>query len=148
MSRSVAEWCGKSDDAKVPDAVRLRVFRREGGVCYLSGAKIGPGDEWDLEHKVPLASVPGKVSGLHRESNLFPALVEAHKLKTAREAAERAKADAVAKRHLGITQPTQKIQSAGFKPVDKEAKREARRIAALASRAAIGQTEMARRFGL
>lgn len=125
MSRTVREWVGKTDDAKVPAAVRLRVFKREKGICYLSGVKIG-GKKWELEHKVPLASVDGKVSGLHRESNLFPALVQPHKLKTAEEAAVTAKVNAVAKRAAGITAPTQKIKSAGFRGPDKESKREAK----------------------
>ena len=120
--RSVAVWCGKTPDSKVPDSVRLRVFRRENGVCYLSGRTILPQDKWELEHRIPLS-----MGGRHAEDNLFPALVDAHKEKTAREATERAKADAAAKRHLGITATSRKMQSRGFARVDKEAKREARR---------------------
>lgn len=111
MARSVAPWIGKTDDSKVPDRVRLRVFNRENGVCYLSGAKIAAGVKWELEHRVPLS-----MGGKHAEDNLFPALVEPHKAKSKAEAAARAKADAVAKRHLGIESPKVKIESRGFGP--------------------------------
>lgn len=67
------------------------------------------------------------MGGRHAEDNLFPVLVDAHKLKTAAEATARAKADAAAKRHLGITTPGQKIQSRGFALSNKEAKRAASR---------------------
>ena len=41
--RSVDEWIGKTDDAKVPRHVRARIFAREGGRCHLSGRLIRPG---------------------------------------------------------------------------------------------------------
>ena len=37
MSRSVDLWVGKTDDAKVPARVRLRVFEAYGGRCWISG---------------------------------------------------------------------------------------------------------------
>lgn len=126
MSRSVAEWIGRTDDSKVPPKVRLRIFNRENGVCYLSGVKIVAGQAWELEHKIPLASKPGLVSGLHREFNLFPALVAPHKEKTAREATERAKSDRMAMANLGIRAPS-KMQSRPFQPSAKQARREERR---------------------
>lgn len=97
MARSVAEWVGKTDDAKVPVRVKLRIFERTGGVCHISGAKIRPGDEWDVEHVKPLW-----LGGEHRESNLAPALRSEHRKKTANEAKARAKSDSVRKRHLGL----------------------------------------------
>ncbi|RZN19497.1 hypothetical protein [Bradyrhizobium sp. Leo121] len=54
--RSTQEWIGKTDDAKVPDYVRLRVFNRHNGVCYLSGRKITAADDWDLEHILALCN--------------------------------------------------------------------------------------------
>ncbi|MEY9719791.1 hypothetical protein ABIA22_002281 [Sinorhizobium fredii] len=79
--RSVSEWIGKTDDQKVPDRVRMRVFDREGGICHLTGEKIDPvRDEWDLDHKVALI-----LGGEHRETNLFPAKREPHRRKTAVE---------------------------------------------------------------
>lgn len=132
MSRSVKEWRGATDDSKVPDSVRLRIFRDAKGLCHISGRQIQAGEEWQLEHVVPLWTVPtraGEVSGLHREKNLRPALkgAGAHGDKTAEEATARAKADAAAKRHLGIAAPGKKIQSRGFSTPDREAKRAARR---------------------
>lgn len=98
MARSVPEWIGKSDDAKVPPRVRARIFDREGGICHLTGAKIDPvRDAWDLDHKIPLI-----LGGEHCESNLFPALREAHRKKTAMEVKVKSKIARVRKTHLGI----------------------------------------------
>lgn len=100
MSRSVDEWVGKTDDAKVPRAVRLRVFDRYNGVCYLSHREILPGDDWDIEHKLALC-----LGGEHRETNMAPALKAPHREKTAVDRAVKAKNDRVRKRHLGIKKP-------------------------------------------
>jgi 5-methylcytosine-specific restriction endonuclease McrA len=100
MSRSVPEWIGKTDDAAVPPRVRARIFLRDDGVCHLSGRKIRPGEKWELEHVVALCN-----GGEHRESNMAPALVEPHKIKTAADRRVKAKDDRVRKRHLGIKKP-------------------------------------------
>lgn len=97
MSRSVEEWVGATDDATPPPRVRLRVFERHGGMCHLTGRKIFPGDPWDLDHVQALCN-----GGENRESNLAPALREAHRKKTAEDVKVRAKADRVRKKHLGI----------------------------------------------
>lgn len=97
MSRSVDEWIGKTDDTPVPARVRLRIFERDSGVCHLSGRKIRPGEKWELEHVKALS-----LGGEHRESNMAPALVAPHKVKTAADRCEKAKNDRVRKRHLGI----------------------------------------------
>lgn len=104
MSRSVKEWVAKHDDQKVPDRVRDRVFERENGMCHISGRKIAPGEPWELEHKVALI-----LGGQHRETNLFPALVDPHKRKTAAEMKIKAKIAAVRKKHNGIERAKQKI---------------------------------------
>lgn len=109
MSRSVPEWVGATDDAKVPPRVRMRIFLRHGGICHLSGRRIQAGDAWDLDHLVALAN-----GGAHCESNLRPALRDKHKDKTARDVAEKARNDRVLKRHLGIKSTKRKIQSRGF----------------------------------
>lgn len=106
MARTVAEWVGKTPDSKVPDRVRLRIFKAYEGRCYLSGRPIRPGEAWELEHKVALI-----LGGEHRESNLAPALSEFHKPKTAAEMKIKAKTDAIAKKHLGIKRPKQRIPS-------------------------------------
>jgi len=94
--RSVEEWIGSSPDAKVPQYVRDRVFARAKGRCHLSGRKIMPGDRWDLEHKKALS-----LGGEHRERNIAPAIIEAHKEKSAEEADIRSKADRIRRKHNG-----------------------------------------------
>ena len=108
MARSVPEWIGKTDDAKVPPRVRLRIFEREGGICHLSKRKIQPGEKWELDHIVALIN-----GGEHRESNLAPALVQPHREKTRKDVAAKAKSARVRSKHLGIRKaPT--MRSAGF----------------------------------
>lgn len=97
MSRAVDEWIGASDDSRPPSRVRLRVFQRYEGRCYLSGRKIGAGDLWDLDHIKALIN-----GGENRESNLAPALKAAHRIKTNADVAEKAKVDRIAKKHLGL----------------------------------------------
>lgn len=94
--RAVPEWIGSSPDAKVPMKVRLRIFEANAGRCGLTGKKIGPGDAWDLDHKVPLRN-----GGAHRETNLWPVLKQAHREKTARENRDGAKADRIRLKHTG-----------------------------------------------
>jgi 5-methylcytosine-specific restriction enzyme A len=108
--RTVPEWIGANPDAKVPPRVRLRIFEREGGRCWISGRKIMVGDKWDLDHKLALCN-----GGTHSEDNLFPALKDKHKAKT--RADVRQKSDTARKRqkHLGIkTDSGRKLQSRGF----------------------------------
>jgi len=100
MTREVPEWIGKTPDTPAPPRVRLRVFERHNGICYLSGRKIMAGDKWEIEH--PQAIING---GENREANLAPALVEPHKVKTAEDVKQKAKNDRVRKRHLGIKKP-------------------------------------------
>lgn len=100
MSRAVDEWIGATDDTRPPARVRLRVFQRHEGRCHLSGRKIGPGDDWDLDHIKALIN-----GGENRETNLAPALKAPHRAKTAADVAEKAHIDRVAKKHLGITKP-------------------------------------------
>ena len=97
MSRELPEWIGRTDDSKVPPRVRQRIFEREGGICHITGQKIAPGDAWQLDHRVPLI-----LGGSHKESNLFPALVEPHKRKTATEMKVKSKIARIAKKHMGI----------------------------------------------
>lgn len=99
MPRSLPEWIGKTPDTKVPDRVRLRVFSAFDGVCQLTGIKIRPGDAWECDHITPLIQ-----GGENRESNLQPALVKAHRRKTAGEVAQKAKDARVKKKHIGVYQ--------------------------------------------
>lgn len=116
-ARALPEWVGKSPDTPVPPRVRLRVFERYGGKCYLSGRKIMPGDRWEIEHVKALI-----MGGENRESNLAPALAAPHREKTNRDLADKSKADRVRKKHLGIWPKSKaKIRSAGFQSTRKGA---------------------------
>ena len=101
MSRSVPEWIGSSDDAKVPPRVRLRIWEREDGKCWISGRKIMPGEPWELDHKVALIN-----GGEHRESNLFPALKDKHREKTKLDVAEKATTARKRAKHIGAKPKT------------------------------------------
>lgn len=112
--RSVPVWVGATDDAKVPDRVKLRIFEREGGRCWLTGRKIHPGDAWDLDHKIALCN-----GGTHSEDNLAPALRQAHREKTAEDVKQRAKDDRVRKKHLGIYRPKHPMPGSRLSPFKK-----------------------------
>mgnify|MGYP001599250881 CR=1 FL=1 len=103
MTRAVEEWIGKTDDSAIPPRVRLRIFERAKGVCYLSNVKIQPGDTWEVEHIVALCN-----GGEHRESNMAPALTAPHKVKTKADLREKRKNERIRKRFAGI-KPARKI---------------------------------------
>lgn len=103
-ARRVDEWIGASADSPVPSRVRLRVFERAGGICHISGRKIGPGDKWEIDHVIALVN-----GGENRESNLAPALTEAHRAKTREDVAQKAKDRRVRSKHLGIHKPRQTL---------------------------------------
>lgn len=65
---------------------RARIFAAHNGVCGLSGVKIGAGDAWHIEHRVPVA-----LGGSNDDENLYPALVEPHAAKTKVDVARIAK---------------------------------------------------------
>lgn len=108
MSRAVPEWIGVSPNSKVPTRVRIRIFEREHGKCWISGRKITPADKWDLDHKVALIN-----GGEHRESNLFPALRDKHREKTKQDVAEKAVTARIKAKYLGIRPPS-RLRSAPF----------------------------------
>ena len=95
--RQVEEWVGATPDTPVPDRVKLRVFEREKGRCYLSGRTIRPGDKWDVEHVIAIVN-----GGENRERNLRIALNSAHAPKTAADVRTKAKIARVKAKHLGL----------------------------------------------
>jgi hypothetical protein len=131
--RAVKEWIGKTSDTPVPSRVKLRVWERENGTCYLSGRKIQPCEPYQFEHKIAIIN-----GGENRESNLFLALVDKHKIKTKADLAEKSTVAEKAKKHVGITRPAAKIKSPGFAKGAKP-KRETRAPAH-------GSSEISRRF--
>lgn len=97
MSRAVGEWIGRDDDTPVPLRVRVRVFERYEGRCYLTGRKIRAGEKWQIEHRIALAN-----GGENREGNLAPALVEPHAEKTKADVALKSKIARTRAKHLGL----------------------------------------------
>lgn len=116
--RSVAEWTGRTPDSKPPQRVRLRVFDRWKGKCHISGLKINPGDQWELDHIKRLDD-----GGENSESNMAPALRDPHRLKTAAENTRGAKADRQRANHIGaLVKKGQPIKSRGFQVNEKQPK--------------------------
>lgn len=108
QGRSVTEWRGKTPDTWPPPAhVLLRILRRHDHTCYITKMKIPPGVTPEFDHIVELED-----GGENRESNIAPVLPAAHKVKTAKARKARAKADAVAKKAVGIkSEPARPLQS-------------------------------------
>lgn len=119
MSRSVGEWIGKTDDAKIPPRVRLRVFERYNGICHLSGRKINAGEPWECDHVTALIN-----GGEHREANLAPALKDKHREKTAEDVREKSIVTRKRQKYLGI-RPTSRLKGQGFqkRPAQRSATR-------------------------
>lgn len=110
------EWVGKTPDSMPPPTVRLRIFEREGGRCHLTGVLIKTGDLWDLDHKKRIED-----GGENRETNLFPALREPHRKKTAEETTRGKKADRSRMAHLGIKdEPARPLEGRGFPKAKKD----------------------------
>lgn len=101
MARTLAEWIGKTDDAKVPDRVKLRVFLHFDGRCQCGCRRtIRSGEPWRLDHKRALI-----LGGEHRESNFQPILVEHDKSKIRGEVAEKSWTYRKRKANHGIKKP-------------------------------------------
>lgn len=98
--RELPEWIGKTDDDRLPDRIRVRVFMRHGGRCHCCHRFIRTGEAWDCDHIIALAN-----GGQHRESNLAPILSEHHRKKTKSDVAEKSATYQSRKRHLGLKRP-------------------------------------------
>lgn len=112
----MTEWIGANPDARPPNAVLLRILRRFAYRCHISGREITDGTPWEAEHIKPLWA-----GGMNRESNLAPALVDPHKVKTAEEAGRRSKADRQAGKAFIRQKPTgaNKLQGRDFPKFEK-----------------------------
>lgn len=110
MSRERPEWIATSDDQAIPRLVRLRIWEREGGRCYLTGEKIQPGDSYEFEHVIAL-----EIGGEHRESNIRLAKTAPHKLKTAADHDAGAKVRRIHAKHNGYYPKSKRpLKSRGF----------------------------------
>ena len=96
-ARPVAEWIGKTPQTKIPDRVKLRIVLAQNGKCAITGQKFRPGDTIEYDHEIALIN-----GGENRESNIRAVLTTAHKTKTAKDVAQKAKNDRVRKKHFGI----------------------------------------------
>lgn len=117
MPRTVKEWIGKSDDAKVPPRVRLRIYDRAGGICHICKLPIKQGETWHADHVKALIE-----GGENREQNLAPAHAVCNLAKANGEKTRKAKVARTRKKNVGITRPKQSIRSAGFARTDKPAR--------------------------
>lgn len=72
------------------------LFLAHDGRCHICGGKIGPGEAWDLEHRIPLA-----LGGEDDEANCAPAHRKCHAAKTAADIGQIAKSKRVRAKHIG-----------------------------------------------
>lgn len=106
MARAVPEWIGKTPNAAIPGRVKLRIANRqrpasgELPICPCCGLPIRDGEGTDFDHEIPLID-----GGIHAERNLRAVHRRCHRLKTAREAQERAEVRARQRSALGIRRP-------------------------------------------
>lgn len=97
MPRTVPEWRGKTPDTPIPPRVRLRVWERAAGCCGECNRKLGAGEKWQVDHRLPLI-----LGGEHREENLRVICSWCHEGKTGQEMAFKSKVYHRAAKHLGI----------------------------------------------
>lgn len=89
---------------------RVALFARWNGECHICGGKIAAGQAWQVEHVIPLAQ-----GGDDHGDNLRPAHTKCHTAKTAKDAADTAKAKRREAIHIGAKAPPRvKIKSRGF----------------------------------
>lgn len=96
--RSTPEWIGRTDDAPIPDRVKLRVHAKAEGRCAKCTVEALTGQ---YDHAISLI-----VGGENRESNLQFLCVPCHKAKTRLDVKLKAKVARVRKRHLGLRKPS------------------------------------------
>lgn len=101
MSRAVAEWHGKTDDAAIPPRVKARIIDRHHGQCAKCGRYLRAG-YIAIDHIIALCN-----GGKHCESNLQPlCTVPCHEEKTRADVAIKSKTYKRRSRHLGIKKPS------------------------------------------
>jgi 5-methylcytosine-specific restriction protein A len=83
--RSVEEWVGSSDDAKIPDRVRVRVKVRANDCCQNCGHRVRYGGE--VDHTKALVN-----GGENREGNLRFLCKNCHAAKSQQDVALKSRA--------------------------------------------------------
>ena len=109
MSRTVAEWHGKTDDTSLSASAKERIARKANDCCVRCERKVGGKLRAEFDHIVPLI-----LGGANRESNIQLLCSECHGAKTKLDVKLKAKVARVRKKHFGFTAGRQKIQSPGF----------------------------------
>lgn len=120
--RSVKEWIGKTDDAKIPPRVRDRIFERDNHICHWCKIAIKvPMESWQADHVKALVN-----GGEHREGNLAPIHSHCHLEKTGIDVAAKSKAAKLRKAHHRIVPDRPKMQGAGFPKTPSQLAKQAR----------------------
>lgn len=110
MPREIPAWVGRTDDTAIPTKVMLRVLDRQRPapnalpVCPDCGMPIREGDGCDIDHELALAD-----GGQHAEGNLRAVHRKCHRMKTAREALQRAERRQRAAKAYGLKKPAHPI---------------------------------------
>ena len=94
--RSVPPWEGKTDDAKIPGRVKIRLFDAANGRCSQCGIHLIPG-HFAFDHIVALAN-----GGRHAEDNLQVLCDICHGCKTKRDQKVKSARNRKRKSLLGI----------------------------------------------
>ncbi len=81
---------------------RLRIFEKSCGKCHLCDQRIKAGEKWEAEHRIPIA-----MGGADDETNLFPAHLACHSIKSKTDARNLAKVNRLRIKHAGIKRPSQ-----------------------------------------
>lgn len=75
---------------------RVRIFDANDGRCHICNGKIAAGEAWEVEHVIPW-----ELTRDDSETNVRPAHVRCHKVKTADDTRAIRKADRVRAKHVG-----------------------------------------------
>ena len=100
VSRAVPEWIGKTDDARPPQSVQIRLWMASRGMCQRCNVKLKPG-HWHCDHKIRLKDGDGN----NRERNLQCLCEHCHREKTGQENKDQAKANRIIARTIGVKKP-------------------------------------------
>lgn len=75
---------------KMTKARAARIFLRENGICCICGVQIRPGEAYEIEHPDALA-----LGGSDDDADLKPVHYRCHKIKSKRDAGQKAKRDRI-----------------------------------------------------
>jgi len=100
MSRSTAEWIGKTDDTQIPARVKIRVFDNCDGLCETCCLEIRGKLRPAYDHRIALIN-----GGENRESNIRLLCVPCHATKTKSDVAEKSMIYRKRTKNLGIKKP-------------------------------------------